>query len=99
MYKYVLKELKLLSYIQICVYIYINTKGLVLAYCYNKILDSKDNLYIFVCSFNIGYPIYNFVDASNRKEYIDLKLKGNVKAYSIYSSIIGERQYLTLTLA
>jgi hypothetical protein len=41
----------------------------------------------------------DFVDAGDGKECADSKLKGNVKAYGICSSIIGERQYLTPTLA
>jgi hypothetical protein len=41
----------------------------------------------------------DFVDAGDGKECADSKLKGNVKAYGSCSSIVGERQYLTLTLA
>lgn len=79
MCEYVLKELELLSHILIRVRIYANIKGLALVYYYNKILDSADDLYIFVRGFNMGYPMCDFIDAGNRKECADSKLKGNVK--------------------
>lgn len=47
----------------------------------------------------MGYSMCDFVYASDGNECAESKLKGNVKAYSICSSIIGERQYLTPTLA
>jgi hypothetical protein len=77
--KYVLKELELPSHILIRVRIYVNIKGLVSVYYYSKILDSADNLFMFVRGFNMGYPMCDFVDASDGKECADSKLKGNVK--------------------
>jgi hypothetical protein len=77
--EYISKELELPSHIPIHVRIYANIKGLASAYYYNKILDSADDLYMFVRGFNMGYPMCDFVDAGDGKECADLKLKGNVK--------------------
>lgn len=79
MCEYVSKDLELPSHISIRVRIYANMKGLASAYCYNKILDSADDLYMFVRGFNMGYPMCDFVDAGDGKECADSKLKGNVK--------------------
>ena len=96
MCEYVSDELEFLSYIQICVRIYANTKDLASAYCYNRIPDSADDLHMFVRGFNMGYPMCDFVDAGDGKGCADSKLRGNVKGYGICSSIVGDREYLTL---
>lgn len=74
--EYVSKELKLPSNIPICIRVYANVKGLASVYCYNKILDSADDLDMFVRGFNMGYPMGDFVDAGDGKECADSKLKG-----------------------
>jgi len=80
---YVSTELDLSSHIPIRIRIYANTKGLASAYCYNKILDGVDDLVMFICGFNMGYPMCDFIDAGDGKECADSKLKGNVKPYNI----------------
>ena len=97
--EYVSNELDLPSHIQIRVRVYANIKGLASTYCHNKILDSTADLDAFVRGFNMGHPMGDFVDAGDGKECADSKLKGNVKVYGTCSSMVGERQYLTLTLA
>ncbi|KAH8594088.1 C-x8-C-x5-C-x3-H type zinc finger protein-like protein [Bisporella sp. PMI_857] len=69
------RDLELSSHIQLRVRIYANLKGLASMYCYNKILDSADDLYMFVCGFNKGHPMFDLVDAGDGKECADAKLK------------------------
>lgn len=76
MCEYVSKELELPSQIAIRVRIFANTKGLASVYCCNKILNSADDLHMFVRGFNMGYPMCDFVDAGDGKECADAKLKG-----------------------
>lgn len=99
MCEYISNKLDLPSHIQIRVRVYANIKGLVSTYCHNKILDSTASFDAFVRGFNMGHPTSEFVDAGDRKECADSKLKGDIKASNTCSSIIGERQYLTPTLA
>ncbi|KAG4033646.1 hypothetical protein MFRU_004g01500 [Monilinia fructicola] len=73
--EYVSKELELPSQIAIRVRIFANTKGLASIYCCNKILNSADDLHMFVRGFNMGYPMCDFVDAGDGKECADAKLK------------------------
>jgi hypothetical protein len=97
-YEYMSNELGLPENIQIRVRIHANIKGLASTYYYSKILDSAADLDAFVRGFNMGHPMGDFVDAGDGKECADSKLKGRLKSYCQYSSIIEERQYLTLTL-
>ncbi|RAL65966.1 hypothetical protein DID88_005627 [Monilinia fructigena] len=73
--EYVSKELELPSQIAIRVRIFANTKGLASVYCCSKILDSADDLHMFVRGFNMGYSMCDFVDAGDGKECADAKLK------------------------
>ncbi|RDW58442.1 hypothetical protein BP5796_12372 [Coleophoma crateriformis] len=74
-YDYVTRVHKLPANIQIRVRIYANTAGLASAYLYNKILFGMDNLKLFICGFNMGHPMCDFVDAGDGKECADTKLK------------------------
>lgn len=93
--EYVTKELDLPSHIQIRVRIYANTRGLALVYCCNKILDSMDDLAVFIRGFNMGHPMCDFVDAGDGKECADSKLKGDAKVYCIQKSPSRRKRYLT----
>ncbi|ESZ96593.1 hypothetical protein SBOR_3015 [Sclerotinia borealis F-4128] len=73
--EYISKELGLPSQTSIRVRIYVNKKGLASAYCYNGILDSADDLDMFVRGFNMGHTMCDFVDAGDGKECADSKLK------------------------
>ena len=97
--EFVSNELDLPNNIRIRVLIYANMKGLASTYSHNKILNSKADLDAFVRGFNMGHPMGDFVDAGDGKECADSKLKGNLASYGPCSSIIGVRQYLTLTSA
>jgi hypothetical protein len=77
-HEYMLNKLDLPNNILIRIRVYTNMKGLASTYYHSKILDNITDLDIFVRGFNMGYPMGDFVDTSNRKEYADSKLKGNV---------------------
>lgn len=97
--EYVSNELDLPNNIQIRVRVYANLKGLASTYYHSKILNTTAAFDAFVRGFNMGHPMGDFVDAGDGKECADFKLKGKSMSYGPCSSMIGERQYLTLTSA
>ncbi|KAI9641980.1 hypothetical protein NHQ30_009849 [Ciborinia camelliae] len=73
--EYLSEEFEIPSQTSIHVRIFANTKGLASTYCFNRILDSAEDLHMFVRGFNMGYPMCDFVDAGDGKECADSKLK------------------------
>lgn len=74
--------------LDIVIRIYGNMYGLNKTYCDADILEHREMFARFVRGFNMAHPLCDFVDAGNRKECSDVKIRG--KSLNPSSTILAE---------